>query len=106
MNTSSPDMGAHFAHEVDLSAVLARLSHLEDTTSQLGAKVEKLEHEIDQLRRRSDQEIPFEILTVIAAAVSAYLGNRGKVKAVRFHRHRTWAMQGRTAAQTHHPQQT
>lgn len=80
----------------------ARLKVTEDTLKTMSRRIDQLERELDELRRRSDVEIPDDILMAISAAVSAYLGNSGKVRAVRFHRHRTWAQQGRRAAQTHH----
>ena len=80
----------------------ARLKVTEDTLKTMSRRINQLERELDELRRRSDVEIPDDILMAISAAVSAYLGNSGKVRAVRFHRHRTWAQQGRRAAQTHH----
>lgn len=80
----------------------ARLKVTEDTLKTMSRRIDQLERELDELRRRSDVEIPDDILMAISAAVSAYLGNSGKVRAVRFHRHRTWAQQGRRAAQIHH----
>lgn len=79
------------------------------STAELKALVEKLsqrldsvESELAELKKRSDVEISEDILMAISAAVSAYLGNRGKVKAVKLVRHRTWAAQGRQHVQTHH----
>ena len=66
----------------------------------LNTRVSLLEDEVKELRARSDQDIPEDVLFAISAAVSAYMGNKGKVKAVRFQRHRTWAHQGRQIIQT------
>lgn len=68
---------------------------------QLGTRVAELEAEVARLKAKSDQDIPEDVLFAISAAVSAYLGNRGKVKAVHFDRHRTWAHQGRQIIQSH-----
>ncbi|MDO5077306.1 hypothetical protein [Corynebacterium sp.] len=67
---------------------------------QLQTRLESVENELEELKRRSDQEIPEDVLMAISAAVSAYMGNRGRVRAVRFSRHRTWAAQGRQAVQS------
>ncbi|WP_445440041.1 hypothetical protein [Corynebacterium argentoratense] len=64
------------------------------------ARLAVVESELQELKQRSQQEIPEDVLLAISAAVSAYLGNKGKVKAVHFSRHRTWAAQGRQAVQT------
>lgn len=70
----------------------------------LTERLDSVESELAELKRRSDVEIPEDVLMAISAAVSAYMGNRGKVKAVQLSRHRTWAAQGRQHVQTrHHP---
>lgn len=66
----------------------------------LTTRVSILEDEVADLRARSDRDIPEDVLFAICAAVSAYMGNKGKVKAVRFSRHRTWAHQGRQVIQS------
>ncbi|MBN9643660.1 hypothetical protein ACFSSC_11320 [Corynebacterium mendelii] len=68
--------------------------------TKLDRKIACLEAEIAELKKRADVEIPEDVLLAISAAVSAYLGNRGKIKAVHFTRHRTWAAQGRQAVQS------
>ncbi|WP_156193729.1 hypothetical protein [Corynebacterium kalinowskii] len=73
---------------------------LQELVSQLSLRLDSVEAELAELKKRSDQEIPEDVLMAISAAVSAYLGNRGKIKAVKFSRHRTWAAQGRQAVQT------
>ena len=65
----------------------------------LSARLDAVESELAELKARSDSEIPEDVLLAISAAVSAYMGNKGKVKAVHFSRHRTWAAQGRQAVQ-------
>lgn len=80
------------------------LTHEElvDLVFDLKKRLKAAEQEIAELKLRSDVEIPEDVLMAISAAVSAYLGNKGKVKAVRFSRHRTWAAQGRQAVQSSH----
>ncbi|PRQ11411.1 hypothetical protein C1Y63_06050 [Corynebacterium sp. 13CS0277] len=77
----------------DTTEVLAELRRL-------SARLDAVEAELAELKARSEQEIPEDVLLAISAAVSAYLGNKGKVRAVHFSRHRTWAAQGRQAVQT------
>ncbi|WJZ01982.1 hypothetical protein [Corynebacterium freiburgense] len=67
---------------------------------QLQLRLDHVEAELAELKKRSEQEIPEDVLLAISAAVSAYLGNKGRVKAVHFSRHRTWAAQGRQAVQS------
>lgn len=67
---------------------------------QLQTRLDSVEAELAELKKRSDQEIPEDVLMAISAAVSAYMGNKGRVRAVRFSRHRTWAAQGRQAVQS------
>lgn len=73
---------------------------LRELVASLATRLDAVESELAELKKRSDQEIPEDVLMAISAAVSAYLGNRGKIKAVKFSRHRTWAAQGRQAVQT------
>ena len=65
----------------------------------LSTRLDAVESELAELKARSDSEIPEDVLLAISAAVSAYMGNKGKVRAVHFSRHRTWAAQGRQAVQ-------
>ncbi|GAB3593026.1 Methylmalonyl-CoA carboxyltransferase 12S subunit [Corynebacterium faecale] len=74
---------------------------LQELVDKLSQRLDTVEAELKELRARSDADIPEDILMAISAAVSAYLGNRGKVKAVKLHRHRTWAAQGRQRVQDH-----
>ena len=80
----------------------------EPTQAELFEMVRDLQHRLGQTERRLEQmekrlnaDIPEDTLMAIAAAVSAYLGNRGTVKAVRFARTDTWASQGRRCQQRH-----
>ncbi|CAB0496162.1 hypothetical protein CIP100294_00577 [Corynebacterium diphtheriae] len=71
--------------------------------NELSARLDSAESEIKELRKRSDASIPEDVIIAISAAVSAFLGNRGKIKAVKYSRHRTWAAQGRQNVQHHIP---
>ena len=85
---------------VDLTALVEQIKADRRRLKKLDQRVIALEKEIGELKKRADVEIPEDVLLAISAAVSAYLGNRGKIKAVHFHRHRTWAAQGRQAVQS------
>ncbi|MCS4489438.1 hypothetical protein N7326_02480 [Corynebacterium sp. ES2794-CONJ1] len=76
---------------------------LASLVQELTKRLDVAEAEIAELRKRSDIAIPEDVITAIAAAVSAFLGNKGRIKAVRYSRHRTWAAQGRQAVQQHMP---
>lgn len=68
--------------------------------TQLSARLESVESELAELKARSDANIPEDVIMAISAAVSAYLGNRAKVKAVHFRRTGAWTQQGRSAVQS------
>ncbi|AKK05188.1 MAG: hypothetical protein Q4D85_11410 [Corynebacterium sp.] len=72
---------------------------LAQLVAQLSQRLDKAEAELIELRKRSDASIPEDVVVAISAAVSAFLGNKGRVKAVRYSRHRTWAAQGRQNVQ-------
>ena len=54
----------------------------------LSTRLDAVESELAELKARSDSEISEDVLLAISAAVSAYMGNKGKVRAVHFSRHR------------------
>lgn len=83
-----------------MTTLKAELDSAVETINTLCSRVKSLEAEVALLKKRSDVEIPSDVLIAISAAVSAFLGNKGRVKAVHFDRHRTWAMQGRQNVQT------
>ncbi|ERF64062.1 MAG: hypothetical protein E7G49_00110 [Cutibacterium granulosum] len=66
----------------------------------LTKRLDCLEAEVGRLRA-SSPGIPEDVLVAISAAVSAYLGNDGKVQAVRFAPSGNWTRQGRRALQNH-----
>lgn len=78
---------------------------LVELVEKLTKRLDAAEAEIAELRKRSDASIPEDTIIAISAAVSAFLGNRGKIKAVSYRRHRTWAAQGRQVVQHHIPSQ-
>lgn len=93
-------MNTHDESDTGQVAALQRqLVTATELVQRLSARVDGLEKEIALLKKRSDVEIPSDVLIAISAAVSAYLGNKGRVKAVHFSRHATWAVQGRQNVQ-------
>jgi len=62
----------------------------------LNKRLAALEAEVSRLKKTS-KDVPEDVLAVI----SAYLGNDGKVQAVRFAPSETWVRQGRRAQQNH-----
>lgn len=95
--------GAGAGDVAELRELVAEMGRRLDATSQslstATVRLKKAEAELVELRKRVDADIPEEAVIAISAAVSAYLGNRGTVKAIRYNRHRTWAMQGRQVQQ-------
>jgi methylmalonyl-CoA carboxyltransferase 12S subunit len=103
----------------DLGALLARLAELEE-------RVKRLEVERDAALSAAasltaaqvpapanpaaiagaqpvaEEEISEEILSVIAAAVAAFLGLRARVRQVRLRRSEAWAQQGRVSIMASH----
>lgn len=80
----------------------------EPTQAELFEMVRDLQHRLGQAERRLaevekrlNDDIPEDTLMAISAAVSAYIGNRGTVRAVRFARTDSWASQGRKFQQRH-----
>ena len=66
----------------------------------LNKRLAALEAEVSRLKKTS-KGVPEDVLAAICAAVSAYLGNDGKVQAVRFAPSETWVRQGRRAQENH-----
>lgn len=78
---------------------------LAQLVAELSARLDAAEAELKELRKRSDASIPEDVIIAISAAVSAFMGNRGTIKAVHYSRERTWAAQGRQKVQHHIPGQ-
>lgn len=76
-----------------------RLDAASQSLGHATARLNHAERELSDLRRRVDAGISEDTIIAIAAAVSAYLGNRGTVRAIRYSRHKTWAAQGRQVQQ-------
>ncbi|MGJ3508850.1 hypothetical protein [Enemella sp. A6] len=74
------------------------LAELRKMVETLTAKVDDLTGEVQTLRGRIDP-IDEDTMMAIAAAVSAYLGNRARIKQVHFHTGRAWAQAGRSEVQ-------
>lgn len=80
----------------------AQLDELLELVKGMSTRLETLESEVAALKgHQPGAEIPDDVLMAICAAVSAYLGNRAKVKAVRFSRGPAWTQQGRRDVQHH-----
>ena len=72
----------------------------EMTTAELTALVHKLQARLDELETRmaglhESRPVPEEDLMAIAAAAAAYLGYKGKVKAVSYANRTGWSAAGR-----------
>lgn len=74
------------------------LAELRETVAALAQRVDELEQKVHRLRH-PDEVVDEETMMAIAAAVSAFLGNRAKVKQVHFHTGRAWAQAGRQSVQ-------
>lgn len=99
VGVAAPAVGGSVQGAVTNDDLAELIRALSTQVKDLSSRVEGLENELASLKRQSDENIPEDVLIAISAAVSAYLGNRGKVRAVHFSRHRTWAAQGRQAVQ-------
>ena len=53
---------------------------LAELVTKLSSRLEQAEAEIAELRKRSDASIPEDIVVAISAAVSAFLGNKEKLR--------------------------
>lgn len=60
---------------------------------QLTKRIDSLEAKVEELTR--EKPIPEDVLIAIGAAVSAYLGNKGKVRAVRLSTSSGWSAEER-----------
>jgi len=78
----------------------ARLDHLELAGKPAQAPVSAAESAAPV--QAEEPEISPEILLVISAAVAAFLGERGHIKAVRLVSTNRWAQQGRVNIQASH----
>ena len=65
----------------------------------LSTRLDAVESELAELKARSDSEISEDVLLATVPLCPRTWGNKGKVRAVHFSRHRTWAAQGRQAVQ-------
>lgn len=66
----------------------------------LTKRLTALEADVSRLKTASN-DIPEDVVTVISAAVAAYLGNDGAVQAIRFAPSENWTRQGRRTLQNH-----
>lgn len=79
----------------------ASLAELLQKVELLSKRVETLETELGKVKAVQAADIPEDVLIAIGAAVSAFLGNKAKVKQVHFRTGAAWAQQGRVAVQGH-----
>ena len=100
---------------VDLTEVIQDVSErqkaLEGQLSELAQAVKALEARLalETAAPRKDEDVTPETLVVIAAAVTAFLGKKVRIRSAKLLRQRTegvsaWAQQGRAAVHgSHHP---
>jgi hypothetical protein len=95
-------------------AMESQLSELAQTVKALETRLAVLGHPaataaVTEAIRREQEEVTPETLVVIAAAVTAYLGKKVRIRSAKLLRQRTegssvWAQQGRAAVHaSHHP---
>jgi hypothetical protein len=90
----------------ELQAAFERQKATEGQLSELAQAVKALE---TRLAQRKDDEVAPETLVVIAAAVTAFLGKKVRIRSAHLLRQKTvavsaWAQQGRAAVHgSHHP---
>ncbi|WP_040158599.1 hypothetical protein [Nigerium massiliense] len=72
---------------------------LQALVADLTARLSALEGEVATLKQQQTEEVPEDVLVAISAAVSAYLGFKATVRAVRLRGNSNWALQARRAAQ-------
>lgn len=70
-------------------------SELTELIGQLTARVAQLEVEVARLKESADT-VPADTLMAISAAVAAYTGYKGKVRAVRFRSHSNYTRESRS----------
>jgi methylmalonyl-CoA carboxyltransferase 12S subunit len=99
----------------DLAGVLARIGELEARVARLeaaqgaAAGSQAVPHAaprparaVPEVPAAPHEEVPEEVLMVIAATVAAYLGERAHVRQVRLVASEAWAQQGRVGVMASH----
>jgi methylmalonyl-CoA carboxyltransferase large subunit len=81
---------------------MAQAAETIDLVQALSAKIKGLELQVKRLQVKA-QDVPEDHLVAIAAAVAAYLGEKGKARQPRFPASPVWAGNTRRAQHAHHP---
>ncbi|MDR1386921.1 MAG: hypothetical protein LBJ44_04910 [Propionibacteriaceae bacterium] len=81
---------------------MSQEAELADLVQALSARVKGLEFEIKRLDTKT-KHVPQEHLVAIAAAVAAYLGEKGTGRQPRFPASPVWSANTRRAQHAHHP---
>jgi methylmalonyl-CoA carboxyltransferase 12S subunit len=85
---------------VDSSETTRLLEEIRAQLADLSARVARLER--GGPAEPAPDGIPEEVITVISAAVAAYLGKRASVRQIRLVPSRAWAQEGRVTIQASH----
>jgi methylmalonyl-CoA carboxyltransferase large subunit len=99
------------ADQVDVEALLQRLEHLEARVRELEAGARASAS--PQVKAAAPaaavaaapatpEELPEEVLTVISAAIAAFLGVKAQIRQVRLVGREVWAQQGRASIMASH----
>lgn len=76
------------------------MSESDTLVAELTARLEALEAQVEALKKHH-RGVPEDVLLAITAAVSAFLGHKGKIKQVHFRGPGSWKQQARAAVQRH-----
>jgi methylmalonyl-CoA carboxyltransferase large subunit len=90
------------ADEVDLQALSKRIEQLETRLRELEAANAALLPVATTAPSHAPQELSEEVLTVISAAIAAFLGVKAKIKQIRLVGSEAWAKQGRASIMGSH----
>ena len=89
--------------DVGNDQLLAAIEDLRAQVADLRARLQRIEQpETPPPPPIVPEELSPEILTVISAAVAAFLGERGHIRAVRLVGSARWAQEGRVSIQASH----
>ena len=89
--------------DVSNDQLLAAIEDLRAQVAELRARLQRIEQpEPPPPPPIVHEELSPEILTVISAAVAAFLGERGHIRAIRIVGSSRWAQEGRVSIQASH----
>jgi methylmalonyl-CoA carboxyltransferase 12S subunit len=80
--------------------ILQRLDEIRGQLAELSERVARLEQ--GSQKPPAGEGIPDETVSVIAAAVAAFLGKRASIRQIRLVPSRAWAQEGRVTIQASH----